>query len=365
MVFGTINGKQLPTIIGSPNQEYPPIVGPPNQGFLESGRRFPSELRTPVFNASDENGMRRLLALPTCVLLFTLIMPSAPAQADTQTDKKVRALMATLSTTKQLLAQFGLASEDLENDKEFGPDSPLAAVEAHLSRLGLLEARFVGGPANAKTRRALCAWRELTGRKITRNFPTAADEEAILTTTLESLKPTKTMTVGLNVNVACQALFWVEKEENGRKRLEAVMPVSTGDGDTPTRLGDFRIFASRNSWHESSLFPMGYMYRPLYFSGGMSFHGTIYDKEMDGRPESMGCVRMLNEDIDRLWKAKVGYGTNVKVYGKWNPQVNDPKRPDRLPDKTSTETDSSNEAVSTGPSELPALPGPIVETDKP
>lgn len=80
--------------------------------------------------------------------------------------------------------------------------------------------------------------------------------------------------------------------------------VSTGSGKrycsagrceravTPT--GDFRVFRRDKGWHRS---PLGWMYRPLYFYGGIALHGST---SVPLKPASHGCVRVAMPLADRI-----------------------------------------------------------------
>lgn len=94
---------------------------------------------------------------------------------------------------------------------------------------------------------------------------------------------------------------------------EAVLNVSTGTGrpyverspknpnivirdvgDTPS--GRFRVQRLRpDGWWEGDL---GSIYRPIYFRGGIAFHGSAVVPEW---PASHGCVRVSVDAMDMLW----------------------------------------------------------------
>ena len=94
---------------------------------------------------------------------------------------------------------------------------------------------------------------------------------------------------------------------------EAVLNVSTGTGkpyverspknpnivirdvgDTPK--GRFRVGKSRpDGWWEGDL---GSIYRPIYFRGGIAFHGSAV---IPAYPASHGCVRVSVDAMDMLW----------------------------------------------------------------
>ncbi|MEM8923409.1 MAG: L,D-transpeptidase family protein [Actinomycetota bacterium] len=59
-------------------------------------------------------------------------------------------------------------------------------------------------------------------------------------------------------------------------------------GSSVTPLGDFRINRRINGWRESSL-NIGRLYNPLYFNGGIAFHGAT---SVPLYPASHGCIRL-------------------------------------------------------------------------
>ena len=73
--------------------------------------------------------------------------------------------------------------------------------------------------------------------------------------------------------------------------------------------GTFTITYKRQGWRKS---PLGLLYRPAYFNGGIAFHGA---PSVPGAPASHGCVRLPMPFAD--WFAEVAspVGTTVHVYG--------------------------------------------------
>jgi len=95
--------------------------------------------------------------------------------------------------------------------------------------------------------------------------------------------------------------------------MESVLNVSTGTnkpyvershknpniiirdvGDTPK--GRFRVQKLRpDGWWDGDLGPI---YRPIYFRGGIAFHGSAV---IPAYPASHGCVRVSTDAMDMLW----------------------------------------------------------------
>lgn len=102
-------------------------------------------------------------------------------------------------------------------------------------------------------------------------------------------------------------------------RLVVALNTSTGggyryteDGATYraiTPLGHFRIEREVNGLVRA---PLGELWRPTYFVGGVAIHGY---PEVPPVPVSHGCVRVSNAAIDWLWaRHLVPVGTAVWVY---------------------------------------------------
>ena len=100
--------------------------------------------------------------------------------------------------------------------------------------------------------------------------------------------------------------------------LNRILPVSTGSGQhycekgdcgtAVTPSGSYRVFLKRLGLDVS---PLGQLYNPLYFNGGIAIHG---EPAVPNYPASHGCVRIpMNSS---LWFFNtVSYGTPVYVIG--------------------------------------------------
>ena len=176
----------------------------------------------------------------------------------------------------------------------------------------------IDGKWGARTRQGFCIWRELTNRDINRNFPTTEEEFAIVAQ--ENLKLPSDFVIGLNVNRTCQSVVWVK--DAALKDYE-ISIVSTGAAATPTDIGSFKVTWRVNRWYESISIPDGWMYKPMFFNKGQAIHGSEKAAYVWWYPASHGCVRMLGAFVDKLWASGFGVGDKVRVYGDWNPIVND------------------------------------------
>lgn len=79
-------------------------------------------------------------------------------------------------------------------------------------------------------------------------------------------------------------------------------------GSSITPKGDFRIQRRISGWRESSL-DIGRLYNPLYFTGGIAFHGAL---SVPNYPASHGCVRVPMHIAEYL-PGELPNGTPVHV----------------------------------------------------
>ena len=92
-------------------------------------------------------------------------------------------------------------------------------------------------------------------------------------------------------------------------RTEWVLDASTGRvaGTTPT--GRYTVFRQVDGYDPG---PLGVLYRPKYFTGGVAVHGF---PDVPPFPASHGCVRVTNQAMDWLWSSgRLPIGMPVWVY---------------------------------------------------
>lgn len=105
--------------------------------------------------------------------------------------------------------------------------------------------------------------------------------------------------------------------DNGR--VTKIFNTSTGsnehyqhDGNTylaSTPRGKFTVSRQIDGWRHA---PLGELYRPKYFNGGIAVHGSY---SIPPYPASHGCARLSIAAMDWLWKSgEVPVGTSVWVY---------------------------------------------------
>jgi hypothetical protein len=92
-------------------------------------------------------------------------------------------------------------------------------------------------------------------------------------------------------------------------RVQWVFDASTGAqaGTTPT--GRYRVFRHVDDYDTG---PLGTLYRPKYFNGGVAVHGF---PSVPAYPASHGCVRVTNVAMDWLWSnGTLRIGQPIWVY---------------------------------------------------
>lgn len=92
-------------------------------------------------------------------------------------------------------------------------------------------------------------------------------------------------------------------------QLRWTFDTSTGREGLTTPAGHFAIIRGIDGYRHA---PLGTLYRPLYFNGGIAIHGY---PSVPPYPASHGCVRVTNSAMDWMWANGIpGVGTPVWVY---------------------------------------------------
>ena len=159
-------------------------------------------------------------------------------------------------------------------------------------------------------RNALVVFQKWERRKITGRL-TRDEFEAIM-----NAQPPRPKDPGykhVEVDVSRQVLLLIG--EDGK--LQKIVPVSTGSGKpyrekggsglAYTPRGRFRVTHKITGWRES---PLGLLYYPSYFSGGVAIHGN---PSVPTTPQSHGCVRIPMSVAVDVYK-HLPVGTIVLVY---------------------------------------------------
>jgi hypothetical protein len=175
------------------------------------------------------------------------------------------------------------------------------ALEAQLLASGYWLERADDGVFDESTRHAVVALQKTHGLERTGVYDLAA-----LGALNQIARPAARSTTGtvVEVDLVRQVLFLVHDGV-----VHEIYDVSTGRraGWTPT--GEYTITREINGVRNA---PLGRLYRPKYFVGGVAIHG--YSK-VPAEPASHGCVRVTNAVMDHIWDADLmPKGTAVWVY---------------------------------------------------
>ena len=131
----------------------------------------------------------------------------------------------------------------------------------------------------------------------------------------DRVRPRATTGSHLEIDLSRQLLLVVE---DGRTRF--VLNTSTGNGETyaapsggtataATPTGTFAVQREIDGVRRA---PLGDLYRPKYFNGGIAIHGA---GDIPAQPASHGCARLTNAAMDLLWATgAAALGTTVIVY---------------------------------------------------
>jgi len=193
------------------------------------------------------------------------------------------------------------------------PQSAAAAtaadrVEARLQHLGYPTGR-VDGVISARTRQALCAWRETHRLPAGRHTLTSRDARSVLSATR---RPYTSRTNGLYVNKTCQMLYQVVDHQYRR-----IVRISTGVSGYNTPSGTGYVWRKRAGWHKSSIYDAR-MYDSIYFLRDrprIALHGSVTNDLVRPYPASHGCVRVWRPQIHSIF-LETPIGWKVVVYQK-------------------------------------------------
>jgi lipoprotein-anchoring transpeptidase ErfK/SrfK len=185
------------------------------------------------------------------------------------------------------------------------------ALQQRLAALGYWLGTPDGNYGNL-TRQAVIAMQKASG--LARDGVTGARTRAALA---RGVRPTARSTSGhvIEVDLRHQLLLVVDGG-----RVTRILNTSTGSGAyytapdghrghavTPT--GTFRVLRQIDGWRTA---PLGRLYRPKYFRGGVAVHGF---SSVPAHPASHGCVRVSLPAMDMLWSGgQMPVGTRVTVY---------------------------------------------------
>ncbi|HVF89517.1 MAG TPA: L,D-transpeptidase family protein [Blastocatellia bacterium] len=199
--------------------------------------------------------------------------------------------------------------------------STIREIEQALSDLG-----YWTGPVDGKwdegSRHALIAFQKVELRNVT-----GRPSEKTLAILGSAARPEAREggEAHIEIDLSRQVLFMVD----GSGQVSKVLPVSTGSGEeftsegwtrsAITPEGRFKVSRKIEGWRES---PLGMIYYPVYFLGGIAIHGY---PSVPVRPASHGCVR-IPMFAAKEFNETVAVGTRVIIHdgGPLEPRDEDP-----------------------------------------
>lgn len=184
------------------------------------------------------------------------------------------------------------------------------ALEQRLADLGYLVGK-VDGVIDGATKHGITAFQKVEGMQ-----RTGVADPATLGRLSSAQRPAPMFSTPPDhweVDIPRQVVFMVRGGQ-----VAAISPTSTGnnkmftsEGRTRravTPNGRFQINFKRNGWRTA---PLGRLYRPAYFNGGIALHGST---SVPTSPASHGCVRLPMQFADYLLDNAL-IGQVVYVYG--------------------------------------------------
>lgn len=244
-----------------------------------------------------------------------------------------------------------------DNSLRVGARSPVVlAMEERLASLHYMVGK-VDGVYDGATGHGVMAFQKYEGLKRTGR----ADENTLSRLNDANIPQPRFATpdAHIEVDVARQVVLVVKGGQ-----VAEVLPAVTGNGKrfwhpqrnryvtATTPNGRFRIY---RKVFELRVSPLGRMYWPSYFNGGIALHGSPY---MVSYPGSHGCVRLPMQFAEWFYRNVSPIGTTVYVYGGpegENPQpyISDaPAEPSPSPSPTSP---SPSPSESPSPLETPTV----------
>jgi peptidoglycan hydrolase-like protein with peptidoglycan-binding domain len=185
----------------------------------------------------------------------------------------------------------------------------VAALQQRLVDLGY----WMGEPDGTYgqlTRQAVMAFQKVEG--LSRDGVAGPATQAQLSV---AARPSARGGDGIEIDLERQVIFIVQGGQ-----VQWALNTSTGNGEAYTSSsggsaravtppGDFRVQREVDGVREA---PLGTLYRPKYFNGGIAVHGS---GSIPATPASHGCARVTNAAMDMVWSTGVmAIGTPVSVY---------------------------------------------------
>jgi peptidoglycan hydrolase-like protein with peptidoglycan-binding domain len=180
------------------------------------------------------------------------------------------------------------------------PDQELAAHQRRLTDLGYWLGP-VDGRAGPLTAHAVTAFQKAEGLPRTGRLDGPTTERLAAAVT-----PSPRSTDGTVLEIDRDRQILLIASDGAVTRI---YDIATGAAATPTPVGRYQVYTEIDGYRYA---PLGTLYRPKYFNGGIALHGYT---SVPPEPASHGCVRLTYAAMDDLWATGVApIGTPVWVY---------------------------------------------------
>lgn len=253
-------------------------------------------------------GVLAAVAAPLLLVVFALSdNASAPAAASSPTRQAGVSLLALATdTASQTLVKSVPPPPPPPPPPPAIPIAPIApanpsgpevlALEQKLESLGYLVGK-VDGVWDGATKHGVTAF-----QKVENLARTGAADAATISRLQTAVKPSPAYATPpdhFEVDIPRQVVFMVRGGQ-----VAAIVPTATGNNKlftsqgwtrrAVTPNGRFQINFKRNGWRTA---PLGRLYRPAYFNGGIALHGST---SIPTSPASHGCVRLPMQFADYI-----------------------------------------------------------------
>ena len=235
------------------------------------------------------SGGRQGAAAPTPT--SSVVAPSTTEDSSTTSSTSSTTTTSTSTTTTTAPEPVGLRS---------GAEGPeVLALQQRLGELG-----FWLGTADATygslTVQAVMAFQKANG--LSRDGIAGPATLAALETATRPAP--RLLTDGIEIDLERQLLLVVRGGQ-----VHYALNTSTGRSGWRTPAGDFTVVRQIDGMRQA---PLGDLWRPKYFNGGIAIHGS---PSIPGQPASHGCARVSFAAMDMLWaEALAEVGARVVVY---------------------------------------------------
>jgi peptidoglycan hydrolase-like protein with peptidoglycan-binding domain len=212
--------------------------------------------------------------------------PSTSAPPASTTSSTSSTSTSTTTTTSTLPPPPPVPVADLRLQVGDQGDA-VRALEQQLLTAGFWLDKADDGVFDESTLHAVTALQKTNGLERTGVFDAAA-----LAALDQWIRPLPRSVTGpvIEVDLARQVLFVVRDG-----MVNEIFDVSTGRRPGWTPVGEYAVNREVNGIRNA---PLGRLYRPKYFVGGVAVHG--YSK-VPAEPASHGCVRVTNAVMDHIW----------------------------------------------------------------